>query len=47
MSGTSENAVLSTKENNNADPTAQEVDNAEPVIPPQQADIAEQIEVAQ
>lgn len=46
MSDTSENTVLSTKEAICADPTAQEVDNAEQVIPSQQADIAEHVEVA-
>ncbi|KAL0150340.1 hypothetical protein M9458_054342, partial [Cirrhinus mrigala] len=46
MSDTSEKTVLPAKEAICADPGEQEVDDAEQVIPPQQADIAEHVEVA-
>ncbi len=46
MSDTSENTVLSSKEAICADPTAQEVDDAEQALPPQQTYLAEHVEVA-
>ncbi|XP_026094281.1 uncharacterized protein LOC113066585 [Carassius auratus] len=46
MSNTSENTLLATKEVSYTTPTAQDVDNAEQVIPSEQADITEQVEVA-
>ncbi len=46
MSDTSENTVLSSKVAICADPTAQEVNDAEQALPPQKADLGDRVEVA-